>query len=159
MKFVKKLLPVLLAASMLAGACAAFAACAPAVLPEPEQPEEDPDGGEFPDIGYWNLPHGFVFRGVHYKGSLEVRWHDLVLTEDVIGLCVKEEDYERYREKYPDMEFWVDAENKMSNNYCGDKFYICPVENYPVEQCVVLRDDRQACGIFVSDLFVMEEEV
>ena len=157
MKFVKKLLPVLLAASMLAGACAAFAACAPA-LP-PEQPEKDPDEGKGNLLGYYKLPQEFDFRGVHYEIGNEVRWHDLVLTEDVIGMCVREKDYEYYREEYPDMEFWVDAENKMSNNYCGDKFYICPVENYPVEQCVVLRDDRQACGIFVSDLFVMEEEV
>ena len=154
MLFWKKLLTELL----LAGSCAAFAACAPAG-PAVSDPPEDPDEGKGNLLGYYKLPQEFDFRGVHYEIGNEVRWHDLVLTEDVIGMCIRAEDYEKYREKYPAMEFWVDAENKMSNNYCGDKFYICSVENYPVEQCVVLWDDRQACGIFVSDLFVMEEEV
>ncbi len=157
MKFVKKLLPVLLAASMLAGACAAFAACAPAVLPEPEQPEEDPGDDGFPLIGYFNLPDGFVFRDVRYEITYDVLFEDLILTEDAIAVCVRENDHEYYREMFLDMEFCFDTKNEMYSNYYGDYFYVCPVENYPVEQCVVLWSEIEACGVFVSDLFVMEE--
>ena len=157
MKILKKLLPVLLAAVLLTGAFAAFSACAP-IEPNIPPEEEEPGGGQGDQIGYWLLPQEFVFRGVRYTISSELRYDDIVMTEEVIGMCVREDDYERYREEYPDMEFWVDTENKMFNHRSGDKFYICVVENYPIEQCVILRDDRQVCGIFSSDLLVVEEK-